>query len=232
MGDGEITEMFMRMRSEGNTIPDIVQALEEASPDMAPNTNIPVDDERVQELLDQLNRRPDEEAGTESDIVNDLNESQRVLQQMGSGLSELAEGENEATGTAEESGISGGGGEGGDAPTPPSNEEGGDDDIAGQQGGTLEVDDTFEDDFTRAEDGSPVLREIQGVVTENTVLDILIRELPDEATSTLTEQERDVIFSQVIEEAVNREQTPPELQNLVRNYFFRLTLANEEGTNE
>ena len=43
MSAGEVEELFTRMRSEGNTVPDIVDALEEATPDRAPNANLDVD---------------------------------------------------------------------------------------------------------------------------------------------------------------------------------------------
>jgi len=182
--------------------------------------------------MDQLNRPPPE-SDVESDIVNDLEESQRVLQQMGSGLAELSEGEDLETGSAGENqrGVGRGG-------SPEPGDETGSDDAddgsesGGQQGGTMAVEDSATDDFRPAEQTSPVFREIEGIVTDNTIMDIIIRELPSEATSELTEQERDVVFERVIEEAVNREQTPPELQRLVRNYFLRLTFANTEGADD
>ena len=182
----------------------------------------------MRELMDQINRqRPADEA--ESDVVNELEESQRALQQMGSGLAEITEGEETEPGTAEESGVGTGRGDGS-----PEGAEGETDDMtgeqgSGQQGGTMAVEDESTDDFSTPEESSPVFREIQGIVTENTIMDIIIRELPSEATSRLTEQEREVLFERVIEEAVNREQTPPELQRLVRNYFLRLTMAAEQG---
>ncbi len=228
MGESEIEDLYLRMRSEGNTVPEIVEALEEASPDMAPNANFDVDEERVQELLDQLNAAPPEPSNERPDVTEELAESQQALQQLGSGL-EFTEGPDDEIGAAEgDTSPFGRGDESGGEPS----SEGGGDGEAGSQGGDRAVDDTFGDDFARPEAGSRVFRELQGIVTENTVLDILIRELPAEATSELEEEERAVIFDQVIEEAVNREQTPPELQRLVRNYFLRLTLANEEGTDE
>ncbi len=232
MSDAEVIEFFTRMRSEGNTVPDIVDALEEATPDQAPNANLGIDEERLRELMDQLNRQP-RESNAESDIVNDLEESQRVLQQMGSGLAELSEGEDLETGAAGENqrGVGRGG------PPEPGEETGSDDasdesESSGQQGGTMAMDDSATDDFRPAEQTSPVFREIEGIVTDNTIMDIIIRELPSEATSGLSEQERDVVFERVIEEAVNREETPPELQRLVRNYFLRLTFANREGAED
>lgn len=231
MTGGEVAELFTRMRSEGNTVPDMIQALEEASPDRAPDSNLAVDQDEVRELLDQLNTAPPEPDEVESDIVNELTESQQVLQQMGSGLAELTEGADDQAGSAAESGI-GAGGQGEVPESAPPQDGSGQDALGGELGGTREVDDTFDDDFARPEETSPILREIQGVVTDNTILDILIRELPAEATSELTEEDRDVLYDRIVEEAVNREQTPAELQQLVRNYFLRLTLAHEEGRNE
>lgn len=228
MGEEEVVEFFTRMRSEGNTIPDVVEALEEATPDRAPDANLGLDQERVDELMDQLNRsQADEES--QSDLTRELEESQRALQQMGSGLAELSEGTEGEAGEAAGEGV--GVDRGGQAPPVPPEEEPGEggDDAGGQQGGTIAVEDRMDDDYRRPEESSPVFREIQGIVTDNTVMDIIIRELPSEATSELTEEERDVIFERIVEEAVNREETPPELQRLVRNYFLRLTLATEEG---
>ncbi len=228
MGEEEVVEFFTRMRSEGNTIPDMVEALEEATPDRAPDANLGLDQERVDELMDQLNR-PQQDEDAQSDLTRDLEESQRALQQMGTGLAELSEGMEGDTGEA--AGEGAGVERGGQAPpVPPEDDPGeGGDDAGGQQGGSVAVEDRMDDDYRRPEGSSPVFREIQGIVTDNTVMDIIIRELPSEATSELTEQQRDVIFERIVEEAVNREETPPELQRLVRNYFLRLTLAAEEG---
>jgi hypothetical protein len=231
MSEGEVTEFFTRMRSEGNTVPDVVEALEEATPDRAPDTNLGLSDEEIQRLMDQINRPPPAE-DAESDLTNRLEESQQALQQMGSGLAELTEGEEQQSGSAEESGVGVGGGREGESPSEegePETEESEGQESAGQQGGTMAVQDQAGDDFQPGDDTSPVFREIEGVVTENTIMDVIIRELPSEATSELTEHERDVIFERVIEEAVNREETPPELRQLVRNYFLRLTMRDREG---
>ncbi|MFW6291234.1 MAG: hypothetical protein ACOC7V_02825, partial [Spirochaetota bacterium] len=164
-----------------------------------------------------------------SDLTRELEESQRALQQMGTGLAELSEGMEGDTGEAAGDGV--GVEPGGQAPpVPPEDDPGeGGEDAGGQQGGSVAVEDRMDDDYRRPEESSPVFREIQGIVTDNTVMDIIVRELPSEATSELTEQQRDVLFERIVEEAVNREETPPELQRLVRNYFLRLTLAAEEG---
>lgn len=231
MSQGEVEEFFLQMRSEGTTIPDVVRALEEATPERAPDANLGLDDERVQELMDQLNRPPPEE-DAESDIVNELEESRQVLQQMGAGLSELTEGEETEIGEAGESGVGRGGeqGEGSEGEPDQSNPT---EDGFGQQGGTRAVEDELGDDFSEPEEESPIFRELQGIVTNDTIMDLIIRELPSEATSVLEEEERIVLFERVIEEAVEREQTPPELDRLVRNYFLRLTrVAQEEAADE
>ena len=231
MGEEEVLEFFTRMRSEGNTVPEVVEALEEATPDRAPDTNLGIDEERVNELMDQLNR-PQPEDDAESDLTRELEESQRSLEQMGSGLAELSEGMEGETGEA--SGEGTGVDRGGQAPPePPEGEDGNEgEDSGGQQGGSVAVEDQTGDDYRRPEDSRPVFREIQGIVTDDTVMDVIIRELPSEATSQLSEQEREVVFERIVEEAVNREETPPELQRLVRNYFLRLTLAAEEGAED
>jgi hypothetical protein len=235
MGEGEVVEFFTRMRSEGNTVPEVIDALEEATPDRAPDTNLGVDEEQMQELMDQLNRPPPSENAENAEsgqngASEELAESRRALAQMGADAAELSEGEGEQAGEAE----SGGAGAGGDSSPQPdeSGEPGEGETDGGQEGGTLEVDDAMDDDFRRAEDSSPVFRELKGIVTDNTIMDIIIRELPSEATSELTETERQVVFERIVEEAVNREDTPPELQRLVRNYFLRLTLAAEQGAQD
>ncbi|MFW5741684.1 MAG: hypothetical protein ACOC2D_00285 [Spirochaetota bacterium] len=228
MGEEEVLEFFTRMRSEGNTVPEAVEALEESTPDRAPDTSLGVDQERVDELMDQLNRPQPEEEDAESDLTRELEESQRSLQQMGSGLAELSEGMEGETGEA--SGEGTGVDRDGQASEPPEGEDGGEgEDTGGQQGGSVAVEDQTDDDYRRPEDSRPVFREIQGIVTDDTMMDVIIRELPSEATSQLTEQEREVAFERIVEEAVSREETPPQLRRLVRNYFLRLTLASEEG---
>lgn len=231
MGQEEVRDFFTRMRSEGNTVPDMVEALEEATPDRAPDTNLGLEEEQVQELMDQLNRPPPAE-DAESDIVNELEESRRIVQQTGEGLAEVTEGEDGPIGQRGESGVSAGGDTEQEEEPPAQDGEQSDSGAAGQQGGDMAVEDATGDDFQRVEDASPVFRELDGIVTENTMLDVIIRELPSEATSELSEQERDAAFEQVIEEAISREETPLELQRLVRNYFLRVTRVAEEEQNE
>lgn len=233
MGESEVVELFTRMRAEGNTVPDVIEALEEATPDRAPDTNLGIDPERMRELMDQLNRPPPADEDAQTDLTRELEQSQRALQQAGSGLSRLDEGDNREPGQAEGEGVGVGRGRQGEEPSTGENgEQPGGDQAPGQQGGTGAVDDTGDDDFRSPEDSSPVFREIQGIVTDNTIMDIIIRELPSEATSGLSEQEREVAFERIVEEAVTREDTPRELQRLVRNYFLRLTMANEEGAED
>jgi hypothetical protein len=232
MGQEEVRDFFTRMRSEGNTVPEMVEALEEATPDRAPDTNLGLDEEQIEELMEQLNRPPPDE-DAESDVVNELEESRRIVEQTGEGLAQITEGEDVPVGPRADSGISQGGDarESEQAPPPQQSEES-EDSGEGQQGGTVAVEDATGDDFQRVEDASPVFRELDGVVTDNTMLDVIIRELPAEATSELTVEERDTLFERVIEEAISREETPPELQRLVRNYFLRVTRVAEEEQNE
>ncbi|MFW5688931.1 MAG: hypothetical protein ACOC1U_05090, partial [Spirochaetota bacterium] len=181
---------------------------------------------------DQLESRPESAGGDDSYVRNPLEQSRQALQEMGAGRRQLSQGDTSEQGTPGES-DSGGtratGGSGDSRPQGSQSDESGEQESSGQEGGTLEVEDQMSDDFTRSRAASPVMREIEGVVTDDTIMDIIIRELPSEATSALTEQELDVVFERVVEEAVGREETPPELQQLVRNYFLRLTRANREG---
>ena len=232
MSEGEVVEFFARMRSEGSTLPDIVEALEEATRDREPNANLDRDDQAMNDLMDRLNESPPSaEQEPDPEVAEQLRDSQRALQQMSEGLPQLTEGEDREIGQAP--GFP-------DRPrdepeerpdSPPEGSQG-DSGSTGQRGGTEAVDDATDDDFRSPEDGASVFSEIQGVVTDNTIMDIIIRELPSEATAELTEQERDVLFERIIEEAVDRDEVPPELQRLLRNYFLRLTLANREGADD
>jgi hypothetical protein len=232
MSQSEVREFFTRMRSEGETMPDVIDALEEATPDRAPDTNLGLEREQMDELMDQLNRPPPSQ-DAESDIVNELEESQRIVEQTGQGLAELNQGEDAQTGAAAEQGVSRGGGaeeeereeleSGGESESQGESE--------GQQGGAAAVDDATGDDFSRIEDASPIFRELDGIVTNDTIMDVIIREMPSEATSQLSEQERDAAFERVIEQAMEREQLPPDAQRLVRNYFLRITRMNQNEEN-
>ncbi|MCK4515875.1 MAG: hypothetical protein KAU31_11485, partial [Spirochaetaceae bacterium] len=227
MTEGEVLDFFMSMRSTGETLPDTLRALEDAMPDRSTDADLGIDDERVLELLNQLNQRPENQVP--SDLADELRNVQRSLQQAGVGMQELTEGEQEDFGEA--------GGPGAAARSDPQDpdqlpNDGQDtsgDGNTGQQGGKTAVADAMDDTFARIEDASPVFRQIEGVIGKGTIRDVIIRELPSEAISRMTEMEREVAFERVIEEAVGRENTPPELQHLVRNYFLRITLGKDQG---
>jgi hypothetical protein len=232
MSEDEVTELFTRMRSDGNTLPDIIDALDEASPDSTLNTDIDIDPEQIRDLMDQLNRTPEEDAL--ADAAEELERSRSSLRSPRGPTSELSPGEDRQPGeggstsmSAPPEGQAPGGGAG--DPSAGDNEE---QEGAGQSAGDQPVEDTNEDDFSLSGEAGRTIREIQGTITEETIMDIIIRELPSEATSELTEEERDVQFQRVVEEAVGRGDTPPDLQRLVRNYFLRVTMATEEGAEE
>lgn len=230
MSEGEVMELFMRMRSEGQTMPDMIEALEEAIPDQPPDANLALDEEELRRLLEQLNRRPGGEA--ESDITTDLSNTRRSLQQAGRGLTELTEGDDREIGQAGETGTGRGRGREEREPLPGEGDDSNLPGTEGSEGGDEAVKDAMTDAFARIEDASPVFREIQGVIGKGTIRDVIVRELPSEAVSRLTEEERAVAFERVIEEAVSRENTPAPLQRLVRNYFLRITLGEQEGDND
>ncbi|MFP4376532.1 MAG: hypothetical protein ACLFP4_05770 [Spirochaetales bacterium] len=232
MSRGEVMDFFTRMRAEGETMPDMIDALEEATPDRAPDTNLGLERDQMDELIDQLNRPPPSE-DADSDIVNELEESQRIVEQTGQGLAELSQGEDNQVGAAAEEGVSRGGGSDEEREEQPdsSGQSQSGTESEGQQGGDAAVADATGDDFTRIEDASPIFRELDGIVTNDTIMDIIIREMPSEATSQLNEQERDAAFERVIEQAMEREQLPPEAQRLVRNYFLRITRMNQNEEN-
>lgn len=231
MTEGEVLDFFMSMNAEGETLPDTLRALEEASGDRPPDANLDLDDDRVRELLDQLNLNPEstEGAGTAEELEN----IQRSLQQAGIDVQELSPGDDERIG--EQPGPPGESLRGG--PSGDEQESGPGEDLAGEgesgeTGGDEPVGDAMNDTFRRIEEASPIFRQIEGVIGEGTIRDVIIRELPSEAISRLDEREREVAFERVIEEAVAREDTPPELQSLVRNYFLRITLGKEEGAED
>jgi len=232
MSQSEVMDFFTKMRSEGETMPDVIDALEEATPDRAPDTNLGLEREEMDELMDQLNSPPPAE-DADNDIVKELEESRRIVEQTGQGLSELSQGEENQTGAASEQGVSRGGGTEGDEreELDSSGESESQGESEGQQGGAAAVTDATGDDFSRIEEASPIFRELDGIVTNNTIMDVIVREMPSEATSELSEQERDAAFERVIEQAMEREQLPPDSQRLVRNYFLRITRMNQNEEN-
>jgi hypothetical protein len=220
MSEGQVTELFTRMRSEGNTIPEMIDALEQASPEMEPNADLNLDPERIRDLMDQLNPPTTEEEAV-ADALEDLEETRRSLGSPSGNLEELTRGED----------VERGGGGGGSPPRGSSMEGGGEGgggsaegsesrESPGQLAGDQPEQDTMGDDFEQSGEAGQSLRELRGTITNNSIMDIIIRELPSEAISEMTEEERDVHFQRVIEEAVGREDTPPDLQRLVRNYFL------------
>jgi len=227
MTEGEVLDFFMSMRSTGETLPDTLRALEDAMPDRPPDTNLGIDDERMLELLNQLNQRPENQVP--SDLADELQNVRQSLQQAGVGVQELTEGEQGDGGEEGESGAGVRSDPEDSDQLPGEGQDTSGDGNAGQQGGETAVADAMDDTFARIEDASPVFRQIEGVIGEGTIRDVIIRELPSEAISSMTEIEREVAFERVIEEAVGRENTPPELQHLVRNYFLRITLGKDQG---
>jgi len=234
MSENDVTELFTRMRSEGSTIPEIIDALEYGNPNAEPNLNLDIDDERMRDLMDQLNATTDDAAM--ADARQELDQARRSLGSSAGDLSDFFEGDDSQTGgggslsMAEE----GGGGRGDSGGNGGSSSGGSEEaeDTGGQMAGDQAVEDTMADDYQYASGNRGTLREITGTVTDETIMDIITRELPSEATSELTEQEREIEFERVVEEAVGREDTPPDLQRLVRNYFLRVTMASEEGATD
>ena len=226
MSEGEVMEFFSRMRQDGDRPADSVRALEEATDGMVPDTSYDMDEERLRELMDQINPSSGEPA--DRDLQNELEEAGQIVQHAGDGLAELTEGTGESP--LGDVGSSGGGrdnesGEQLETGSEQSGESSGESSAPGEAA----VADAMDDAFSRVEDGGSMFRELEGVITDNSTMNYIIRELPSEAISELTEEEREVEFERVIEEAIRRENTPPELQRLVRNYFLRITLAAEQG---
>lgn len=219
MSEGDVMEFFTRMSGRGQELPDIVEALEEATTE-SPNANLPVDEEALERLMNQL-QMPPPAADVPSDRVNELQEADRIIEQSASGLAELTEGEpgepsGEGSGTALARGQ-----------TPPQSEasaadsesEGGE----GQAGGREAVEDRFESALNRLSEGA-TLRELRGEVTQNQIMDVIIRDMPSEALSLLDEEQRAAEFERVVENAIPRDSTPSELREVVKSYFLRITM--------
>lgn len=225
MSEGEVLEYFMSLRSDGENLPDVLNQLEEARLDRPPDADVNLDDERVRDLMDQLNLNP--ETTVPSEMSEDLEFARQTLQNAGEGVQELSAGDEDGFGEPGEgqTNVRGGSGEeasdAGRATDGPGNQ--------GQSGGDRAVADAMDDTFNRIEETNPLFRQIEGVVAEGTIRDVIVRELPSEAISQLDEAEREVAFETVIEEAVGREDVPPELQQLLRNYFLRITLGSDQG---
>jgi hypothetical protein len=227
MTEGEVLELFMSMRAGGETLPDTLRALEGATADRPPDANLDIDSERIRELLDQLNLAPETQGN--SDLAEQLDSARHSLQQAGAGIEKITEGPEGEFGEPGEPGAAGGFGQENDEELSSSGQGAGGETSSGQQGGEKAVADAMDDAFTRIEGANPLFRQIEGVIGEGTIRDVIIRELPSEAISRMTETEREIAFERVIEEAVGRENTPPELQHLVRNYFLRITLGRDQG---
>ncbi len=226
MSPGEVSELFARMRSEGRTLADIIDALEDATPDRAPDATLGFDEDQVRELMDEMSRPPPADE-SETDLVDDLENSRRVIEQAGAGLADLSEGDERRTGEAR----------GGDSPTTggdatdDASEAAGAGGGAGGHAGTGDPEASQDGELRRIE-GGRVLRELHGIVTEGSIMDFIIRELPGEATSLLTEDDRHVAIERVVEAAVGREEPPAELRRMVRNYFLRLTMTDRGAADE
>ncbi|MEE8441097.1 MAG: hypothetical protein V3S41_05190 [Spirochaetia bacterium] len=227
MTEGEVLDFFLSMRSTGETLPDTLRALEDAMPDRPTDAKLGLDDERVLELLNRLKQLPENQVP--SDLADELENVRQSLQQAGGEVQELTEGEEDEFGEVGESGARVRIGPQDPDQLPGDGQDAGGEGNMGQQGGTTAVADAMDDTFARIEEANPVFRQIEGVVGEGTIRDVIIRELPSEAISRMTETEREVAFERVIEEAVGRENTPPDLQQLVRNYFLRITLGKDQG---
>jgi hypothetical protein len=227
MTEGEVLDFFMSMREGGETLPDTLRALEGASADTPPDANLGIDNERIQELLDQLNLAPEDMGSGE--LAQQLDNARRSLQQAGAGMESITEGQDGEFNEPGEAGTGGRLGPEEQDQLPSDGEDPDGESGPGQEGGETAVADAMEDTFSRIEGANPIFRQIEGVIGEGTIRDVIVRELPSEAISRMTEAEREVAFERVIEEAVGRENTPPELQHLIRNYFLRITLGKDQG---
>lgn len=228
MSGTDVMEFFARGHGRGDTMPDMVDALKEAVSDTSPDTNLPIDQEMLDQLISSITEQPASEA--ESGPADDLEQMDQILQQSASGLSELTEGDD-----SREAGD-GGGMSIQRNPQPPSDADSGSDSGGnsgeGQSGGTTPTDDTFDDAFARPGD-TPTLRELRGEVTRSEIMDIIIRDVPSEAISNLSEEEAITQFESVIERALPREATPTELRDVVKSYFLRITMrAADEPDNQ
>ena len=221
MSDAEVIDFIARMGRDGTMLPDEVRALEEAGEGVEPDSIVGFDDQ-MRRLLDQLNTaRSDDDR--ETGLLNELTESRRVVEQAGAGLAELTEGDDDAIGTAADSGAR--------RPVRTGRDDAGSPDSDGQapggaQGGSSAVRDGTDGSFGRLDGTSPVLRRIPGVVTEGSIIDLIIRQAPTDAIARLPETDRERQYERVVESAMAGEPVPQDLERIVRDYFLRIVFAD------
>ncbi|TVQ21475.1 MAG: hypothetical protein EA382_13635 [Spirochaetaceae bacterium] len=220
MSDAEVIDFVARMGRDGSMLPDEVRALEEAGEGVEADAVVGFD-EQMRRLIDQLNiaRSDDSETG----LLNELTESRRVVEQAGAGLAELTEGDDDPIGTSDDSGAG--------RPVRAGRDDAGAADTDGQapggaQGGSAAVLDGRDGSFARLDERSQVLRRIPGVVTEGSIVDLIIRQAPTEAIARLPEVDRMGQYERVVESAMAGESVPQELERIVRDYFLRIAFAD------
>ena len=219
MSDAEVIDFVARMGRDGSMLPDEVRALEEAGEGVEADSVVGFD-EQIRRLIDQLNiaRSDDSETG----LLNELTESRRVVEQAGAGLAELTEGDDDPVGTTADSGAQ--------RPLRTGRDDAGAADTEGQapggaQGGSASVLDGRDGSFRRLDESAQVLRRIPGVVTEGSIIDLIIRQAPTDAIARLPEVDRMVQYERVVESAMTGESVPQELERIVRDYFLRVAFA-------
>jgi hypothetical protein len=116
----------------------------------------------------------------------------------------------------------------GEQPAPPETE--GEQQARGEsptdRGGRTPAPDSEDGDFSPTNE-SRVGAEITGTVVEETFLNLVIRDLPQEAVSEIEEVDPEVRYERAVEHAIEQEQIPTDLEPLVRSYFLRIARRKE-----
>lgn len=226
MSESQIMDMITRMRSEGRSDAEIVEELSDEANELPPNANL--DTEPSDDAVDDPAQRlvpvpPSEQDGqpTEEGRPDRGEPTQGGEAEVDAGVDAET---GEAQGTPEA---------GEDPSTPPDTE--GEEQSRGEspsdRGGRMPAEDANRDDFARANE-SRIAAEITGKVVEETFLNLVIRDLPQEAITELQDSAPEVRYERAVEAAIEREAIPADLEPLVRSYFLRIARRRPDNQQE
>lgn len=224
LSESEILDLITRMQQQGESTADIVEELEEGSGQQMPDAN--TGNEATEDAVDRLSELLTPVPPSEDESAEDASEGQSdVSDPSQGGETEVTPGSDAETGEAQGSAD---GRQPGEPGTPPETE--GEQQARGEspsdRGGTAPARDSRGDDFSPTNE-SRVAAEITGTVIEETFLNLVIRDLPQEAVSELEDTAPDVRYRRAVEQAIAREDIPADLEPLVRSYFLRIARQKE-----
>lgn len=224
MSEEEILDVITRMRQEGESTADVTEELQEGDDPLPPNANTegePSEDaERA--VPDELMPVPPSEDETTENAEEGISDTGNPTE---GGEAQVTPGEDAQTGEAQASSDQPVPGE---QPAPPETE--GEQQARGEsptdRGGRTPAPDSENGDFSPTNE-SRVAAEITGTIVEETFLNLVIRDLPQEAVSELDEVDPEVRYERAVEHAIEQEQIPTDLEPLVRSYFLRIARRKE-----